>query len=348
MNTEEEKIDLNQPALKRPMDKSQMGQEVGALNVLLGMLNDPNVTGAEVPAEEKMKAKAKRKTLMERLAESKQVTQQEEQPETPVEIAAPAASVPTAATPRGFKRHPKIFLTGRLKAGKDYVASAGGYTIYGFSDPLNYLATHFTGIPVTANQNKDLPGMRAFLQTVGQWGRNIINEQYPITPARVLFVTMIRSLHAAKIIDGYGVNWANFGADENLWLDALLNRYAETPAITAAVTNVRFENEFKRLQSEGWQHWHVITSPSAWAKRLALDKMTPASPQLKDTSEKLAADLDAQVTKQISASRNGPKLRCVWNDPDSPPPSSRLHTLQEFLAASVEAQQTQQSVVTGE
>lgn len=334
MNTEEEKIDLNQSALKRPMDKSQMGQEVGALNALLGMLNDPNITGAEVPAEEKMKAKAKRKTLMERLAESKQ---------TQVDPVVPAAATPQ----HGFKRYPKIFLTGRLKAGKDYVANAGGYTIYGFSDPLNYLATHFTGIPVTANQNKDLPGMRAFLQTVGQWGRNIINEQYPITAARVLFVTMIRSLHAAKIIDGYGVNWANFGADENLWLDALLNRYAENPSAQAAVTNVRFENEFKRLQSEGWQHWHIITSPSCWARRLAAHKMTVDAPQLKDTSEKLAATLDAQVTKQISAARNGPKLRCIWNDPDSPPPSPRLHTLQEFLAASVEVQ-AQQTVATGE
>lgn len=303
------------------MDRMNLGNDVAALSGLVSMLNDPALTGAVVPkgvnpmgnpiSEER--AAVVRESVKEATAIVDGVISTEVVP--PVTI---------TVNPR------RLFFTGRLCAGKDYCAAQAEATIFGFADPLYYLATHFFKVPVTATENKDLPGMRAFLQAVGQWGRGTSNEQYPFTPARATFVTMIRSLYAAEVIKGFDVNWASFGRDENIWLDACLKRAAPCEG-RAAITNVRFANEFNRVRAEGWRHWHVMTSQATWRTRLAARKLTPDSPAVKDTSERLAMSLDADVTKKISAQPRGNKMRVIWNDPAVAPPSNRLYTINEFL-----------------
>lgn len=220
----------------------------------------------------------------------------------------------------------RIFLTGKLGVGKDYVAEKLGYGIIGFADPLYELANLFFAAGVTSTANKDLPGMREFLQAVGQWGRGTVNNQYPFSPTRAMFVTMIRSMASALPL---GVKWDEFGKGSDLWVNSLIIRAAGVEGPLAA-TNVRFENEFKLLQSEGWQHWHVMASPAAWMERLTKKSLTPSSHAVKDTSEQLAAHLDGNVTRQISQKRAGSKLRVIWNDL-SPSPSPRFYTLAELV-----------------
>lgn len=254
--------------------------------------------------------------------------------ESPFIIDAPIA--PPAAPVAGSRYVQKLFFTGRLKSGKDYAAKASGATIFGFADPLYSIASHFFGVTVNANEGKDLPGMRAFLQTVGQWGRATVSEQYPLIPTRALFIRAVRAAGDAGALGHEEVEWPTYGSNPDIWLNACILRadlYLNAhPGDRVAVTNCRFENEFTRLQAEGFEHWHAMCSPKSWAARLAESKLTPESPSVRDTSEQLAAKLDRSVIEQLSAQKTGARLKSIWSD-SVPPPSPRLHTVESFLQA---------------
>jgi hypothetical protein len=220
----------------------------------------------------------------------------------------------------------QVFTTGRLRAGKDDALTKLGYTIHSFAEPLYALQEMFFG-----TKDKSAPGAREFLQTVGQWGRGEINEQYRLTPARATFITLIRSLAAANQLPDLKVNWAAFGSTQMLWVDALLARVAELPG-RVAVSNVRFENEYERMTEAGWTHFHVMCSPATWAKRLAKAGLNPKSPSLTDMSEKLGANMDADVYSKIKMKPAGNKMRVIWNDDEVKPPSKRLYTLSELAS----------------
>jgi hypothetical protein len=312
--------ELTNPKLKRPMDKLNLGGDVAALDGLLSMINNPAITGAVVPPGVNTKVN---------VPSGRPDPLGAETPISPASNEIQSSNTSTAHVPRFTSR---LFFTGRVAVGKDFTALADGLTIYGFADPLYYLASHFFGVKVDSTIGKDGPGMRAFLQTLGQWGRNMVNEKYPYTPTRACFITMIRSLAAAGVISGFEVDWSSFGQNENIWLDACLRRVANSSDGTRiGITNVRFSNEFARLQSEGFQHIHVTCSPACWRERLVTKKLTPDSPQVKDVSEQLAMSIDADLTKKISAQPTGSKLRVVWND-TAKSPSGRLYTLNEWLA----------------
>lgn len=218
----------------------------------------------------------------------------------------------------------RVFLTGRLRSGKDNALERLGYTMQSFAEPLYALQEMFFG-----TRDKSLSGAREFLQTVGQWGRGEINEQYRLTPARATFIILIRSLAAAKQLPDLGVDWKNFG-QENLWIDALLRRVGPGTTEKVGVSNVRFDNEYSRMTESGWTHYHVMCSPQTWTKRLAKSGMNPKSPSLNDLSERLAIGLDADVYSRIKLKPTGGKLRVIWNDDDVKPPSPRLYTLTEL------------------
>lgn len=293
---------------KRPLDRSNMGNDVAALNNLVGFLNNPNVTGARVPVNEPAPIP---------------VPVSEPQPE----------AIPTKEVPTVGKR---VFLTGRLAIGKDYVAEQIGAPVFGFADPIYSIAQYGFGVEVTSSKNKDLPGMRQFLQQAGQWGRADVDEAYPYTPARMAFCIMIRALGAQGAIDPDGklcVDWKNFGLDPLIWSNALVNRVNvflnATPGSRVTNTNVRFKHEYGALKDAGWEHYHVMASPATWAGRLKTKGLTSESSQLKDKSEHLATFLDQEVTKTISREPRGKMLRVVWNDA-TPPPSPRIMTLSQF------------------
>jgi len=322
--------ELQNPTLKRPLDKSTLGAEVGALNNLMGMLNDPRITGADVPKEDRGSSPVD-KAGATMIATDPAVAAS----------SSPRVSQPVTAQPLRRITANKFAFTGRVKAGKDFVASSLGAKIFGFAEPLYFLQDYFFGTNAATNPaDKDIPGARQFLQTVGQWGWGAVSKEYPLTPARATFNIMIRSLaKSGAFPESLHVDWDGFGRLQTLWVDAAFRRIDDylsvNPGARVAIVNARFEHEFKPVIAAGFEHYHVMLSPKTWAGRLAKSGLSETSPQLNDNSEKLAHTLDNSVIKQISSQKSGPMLRAIWNDEVSPSPSQRLYNLQQFLQAAV-------------
>lgn len=297
---------------------------LAGLNQLTALLNSAALSGAVVPSQqEQAAAVVNRVTEIPKLAAKK------------MEELKPLGSNKGSS-------NKLLFFTGKLKAGKDFVAAAAGAKIFGFADPLYQLASELYGIEVTSTQNKDVPGMREMLQQIGQWGRNEINAKYPLTPARACFVRLVRFV-GPSLNSEFLVDWADYGRNKNIWCDAVMRRvghfHSANPEARVAITNARFQNEFMALKEAGYRHLHIMCSATTWQARLAKSGLTPDSPQVKDLSEAMAASFDADVTKRLSAQRTGSRLAVVWNDPSAPPISTRLHTLDSFLKSLGVAQQ---------
>ena len=300
-----ESIDLN-PELKRAPEFTGATSEASALNA---MVSDMNKLAGVVPPRSARPS-----------------------------IAAPklVAELPTPIPTNAARLGNRLFFTGRLGVGKDYVGAAIGGSRFGFADPIYEVASFLFGVPMDGNStNRDLPGMRKFLQQVGQWGRGESSPEYPFTPERAIFCSLIRSLGGSGLLPKEVV-WSGYGSDNMIWVSAMLLRVREAvkanPDQRIFNTNVRFKHEFEPLLTEGFEHWHVMCSPKMHESRLAKRGLTLKSPEVSDVSEKLAAALDADVIKKISTLRDGPKLRVVWNDSSVPAPSRRFYTLAEFLA----------------
>lgn len=282
------------------------------LSSLVSFMNDARISGAVVPKGA--------------------VTVEASKPPgaTAVPIkAAPIVEQPTPQSPAASQGTVaptlrRVFLTGRFKVGKDHIAVQAGCKIFNAADPLYFLAAYFF-----AGQKKD--DTRAFLQTVGQWGRGTVSAEYPLTPERALFIKKIHSEFGHGMTQE--VHWGSYGQNENIWLDSLIARAAkETAETSVAVSGVRFNNEYAALSAAGFIPFHVMTSGSTWAARLQAVGLTPDSPACKDVSEQLAVALDKKVVETLSKTKHGPKLRCVWSDDKLAPPSGRLLTVGEFCA----------------
>lgn len=226
-----------------------------------------------------------------------------------------------------------LFYTGRLKAGKDFVATATGATVFGFADPLYAMRRVFFG-----EVNKDQYGAREILQLFGQWGRGVVSAQYPLNASRASFTMMARSVGARGEFGDWGVDWRSFGRNEDIWLDAMLKRvesYSQEHGNEdkrIACVNVRFANEHKALTESGWCHFHVLCSANTWEERIRTAGLDPKSPAMIDTSEQMAIGLDRQAMQ--AAQRNpSAMLRCIWNDDKQPSPAPKaFHYLPSFLA----------------
>ncbi len=321
-------LDLSaQPLQRKPMLDGGATEEL-ALRGTVGMLNNPAITGAGLPEGEK----AAMRTVLEGISSA--LPAGCAPPPIPPKRQQAVAKVAPApvlqpATPAATSVSNKIFLTGKMMSGKDFCASAAGFPVIGFASPIYALAQHFFGVPVSATEGKELPGMRNFLQSVGQIGRGEVSHGCPISMTRAILITMIRSLADANVLPA-GIDWQNFGKSKDFWLDELLKVAA--PMERVAVSNVRFKNEFKKLQEDNFQHWHVITSTASWTKRLATKNLLPTSPEVSDVSEQLAHQLDASVVKILSSQKTGNKLHVIWSD-TAPPPSPRFFTVDQFVEA---------------
>lgn len=263
---------------------------------------------------------------------------QAEQPGAAPEPPAPAPRQAPPPPPQPIMKKPIgacLLFSGRLGAGKDYIAEKADTKIFGFADPLYRIATVMCGIEVTSTQNKDVPGMRDFLQKIGQWGRQVVNEKYPYEATRAIFTQLIRSMGARGIFANPEVEWAAYGVDPDLWIKGAQKRIdafrAETPGKRVSITNARFENEIKYFRAlPDWDHWHVMCSLETWTERLSKKKLTPQSKEVNDISEQIAIALDRDVYAKIKKTPQGNMLRVIWND-HRPCPSRRLYTLQQFL-----------------
>lgn len=286
--------------------KPNPAKDAQGLSSLLGFLNDGRVTGAVLPPGVKPSGAVA-------------IT------ETPVMQREPTPAQSPVSVPTTAPSLARVFLTGRLKTGKDFIAEQAGCKIFALADPLYFLAEYFFG-----KQPKD--AARAFLQTVGQWGRGTVSADYPLTPERALFCQSVRD-NRSEFETAFKVEWASYGRNENIWLDSLIARMAAEPVgAKVAVSGVRFQNEFTRLVAEGFVPFHVMTSAPTWTARLQKVNLSPDSPECKNTSEHLAASLDANVIKTLSKAKHGPKLRAVWSDEKMQAPSGRLLTVAEFVS----------------
>jgi hypothetical protein len=201
----------------------------------------------------------------------------------------------------------KLALSGRMFAGKDHVAKLGGFEILGFADPIYAVCKFFYG-----TADKTLPGVRKFQQQIGQWGRGIINDQYPLTAERAMFTDTVRRNGAQIFGSDYyrlDINFKSYGKNENFWIDILLQRVAAqlkaSPAAKIAVTNARFDNELAALKNAGFEHYHVMTHPETRIARLG-EAYSPEADN--DYSEQMAARLD----------KDQPGMLTIWNDNRNP------------------------------
>lgn len=248
---------------------------------------------------------------------------------TPTVVAAPTPVLqqPAPRVSQSFTRPAgpaptRIFFTGRIGVGKDFLANAIGATIYGFADPLYALATRLFGVPVSADSaSKSTPGIRESLQRIGQYGRGTVSAQYPLTLERALLVEHLRRL--GPEVDT-SVDWESFGNNENIWLEACLRRVVDSEPALAAITNARFENEYKRLMEAGYTGYHVMASDATLAQRRGAG-FSPAAAN--DPSEQLAIKLDKSALQ--AARQAGNRLRVIWSD-SAGSPSTRFMMVSYF------------------
>jgi hypothetical protein len=212
----------------------------------------------------------------------------------------------------------RIAFSGRLRAGKDFSAAQSGLAIVGFADPIYVICRHFTG-----SADKAIPGMRPFMQAIGQWGWGAINEKYPITPERLMWIDKIR--HQGPDIFRneplfQKINWDDYGRVRTFWVDIMLNRpdmrdntYAKTGV---GIVNARFDHEFAPLIAAGFRHFHVQCSNET---RLSRIEHYDAAADT-DTSEQMAIRLDREAPDNI----------VIWNDTAPQPSGRELWTVDGF------------------
>lgn len=190
----------------------------------------------------------------------------------------------------------RIATVGAFGVGKDYVLKRYGYTILGFADPLYAIAAYAFG-----TADKSLPGMREFLQTIGQWGRGTVSEQYPLTVQRATFVPARILMRGNPVVENmradltkrFHVDWKQWGTPD-IWVDALARRIAASPKTARiAVSNVRFGNELTKLRAAGLDAWLVASTPAELKERRKAAGLSERGSG--DTSEVLAKSLGRAV-----------------------------------------------------
>jgi len=212
----------------------------------------------------------------------------------------------------------RIAFSGRLRAGKDFTAIQSGLSVVGFADPIYVICRHYLG-----TADKAVPGVRTAMQAIGQWGWGAVNEKYPLTTERAVWVDKIRREGAdvfrnEKLFQG--INWDAYGRSRTFWVDIMLNRpdmrddtYAKTGV---GIVNARFDHEFAPLMAAGFRHFHVQCSPET--RRERIEHYDHAADN--DTSEQMAIRLDREATDDV----------VIWNDPAPMPEGRDLWTVEGF------------------
>lgn len=230
-------------------------------------------------------------------------------------------------------------LTGRLCAGKTWVGEQCGRREASLAEPLYALGELLIGA-----SDKKMPGVREFLQQIGQWGRGTLSEKYPLTIERARVSRMLRdpynwsewpemrerafrnkraydylfndNLHASGeyYCPASGVRWEGFGRNPDIWISALCVRLEidDTPQF---VSNCRFENERAYFVKNQHPVYHVTCRQETFEARWKTQALTANA--LHDVSEQLAlsieADLQTEMTTQEICAKHG-LAGIIWND----------------------------------
>ena len=219
----------------------------------------------------------------------------------------------------------RISLSGKMYAGKDYVAKQLNAQILGFADPIYELAESLIG-----SRDKSIPGVRRTLQELGQWGRNVVNEQYPLSFIRHTVTHRIRETGAYLAPTFRFCNWRKYGTCDSFWTDIFVERFTHLPKLNLfyATTNVRFKIEEQVVRNLGFEHFLVACSEDTRRARMAKTGELYRPETASDISEEYAAN----------AYETFPDHRIVWND-DQPIPAGRKFLSVEEFKSLVTSQQ---------
>lgn len=332
--------------LARPLNRD--GAEDAAMRNLLGLLNDPAVTGpkpkgAELAAALSLPAGSPSPVSGPEPQLGRSAGPEQQMPnDLPTEhFADPAVSAPTLPAPSGVvadgglsASQPgvppaaefvvsspavvvppaplnRILFTGRSLAGKDWLAGQIGGTIVSLNKLISQLA--FFGFEGGASVDVG----HEFVEPVRAWGDGIANDKFPLTPERWLFILKVQEIQA-DVFPGVDVPFGELG----FW-NAAFEQAMKHVKGRAVVTDCRDEAEYKALVHLGFSPYHVIVSNPTHAARKSAQREKPAN--------QFSAALDSNVIKQISQQRHGKKLRVIWND-NVAPGSNRFLSVAEFIA----------------
>lgn len=218
--------ELSDSKLSRPL---VLGNDTGVINNLLGFLNNPEITGAQAPAPQKV------------LAPKQPV------PTAPVEIEPPSGP-PVSPTVTAAPKF--IFLTGRPGSGRRFLAKSIGATIISLDAGVRSLIATLDPNAGT-NYESLIPEIRA-------WGCGSGKPSI----GQLLFVSTIHELVKSGVLPE---QYENFGS-ENFWADTALALAADYSG-PVVITDVTREADFRRLVSSGYSHYHVMCAPGTPGKR---------------------------------------------------------------------------------
>jgi hypothetical protein len=200
------------------------------------------------------------------------------------------------------KQQIRIVFTGRSGAGKTFLADAAALQVVEIDSQIfGYLKQTF--------QNAGEADLSAAAAKIRWWGEGVISNAVPVTVERLLFTQHISA------------NAAGFG-EPGYWVKRLVDGLSSGPHIV--VTQVETTNDLKALIASGFKHYHVMCSNSTLSQRQ----------KRANADDRLANALDQDVTRKLSQSRQGDRLKCIWCDERAVIPNpQRLYSVADFINA---------------
>jgi hypothetical protein len=216
--------ELKDTAPKQPMDRSRTTSDDIVMRDLVGLLNNPAITGAEVPRHPPPLEK-------------------------PAELPMPVVAAPVAAI-----EVKQVFFTGGPRVGKSWLAERIGAEVFEFEDPIHQMARTFFGAGV------NLEDTAGFVKTLVAWGEGTITATHPLTAERGAFLNWFRQT-AEQWKDTVILPPSLFGTPD-FWTRSLIARVkqfqAAYPGKLIAVTRVDTVTQHKMLSYVGFRPYHVL------------------------------------------------------------------------------------------
>lgn len=228
--------------------------------------------------------------------------------------------------------------SGLMFAGKDFVAKYANLSVASIAEPIYELCEYFN-----STRNKSVPGIRRWMQLVGQWGWGHVDEEYLMNIERGVITDLIRRFGKQMTTNFTYVDWSEFGKRNDFWINILLLRTgltgsvsrrlgqlrlfeagAEDDPLNIAVTNARFDHELDPLVKAGFSHYHVRCTEETRRERMMQLGYQVKETDANDHSEQMAIRLNADM----------PDHRVVWNDHRSMPEGRQFLSLDAFFGLS--------------
>lgn len=261
------------------------------------------------------------------------------------------------ASPAVHNVPPRLLaLSGLMLAGKDFVAAQCGARCFNPADPIYILAQRILG-----TADKSAPGVRRFMQLVGQWGWGCVTQDYPHTVERALFIDKLRYMGLEggwmPFPDQTGMPMdalLDFGRSTDFWINIVLHRMeqvitnqkhrqewlqsggekaqeylAQRPnaleqsrrPLNLCVSSVRYEHELAPLKAAGFVHLLVMCSEETRRERMAAKGYTSSATEVVDISEQLARQLATTLDDR----------HIIWNDHRPRPEGKDYLSVEEFV-----------------